>query len=311
MATSNGYFRRIHSCDHSFYGTSSTRSGGQSNSHLNLGKSRNALLDNLNYSLSQLNNDKTFPELAKHCSVAAIACAPSQCAAAVTSPEFKRKSPLSAIEQHRLDRHQIDHHHHLPHQSYHHLANLDQSMESIQQPLKFNSYASPLESRLKNKMSLKRSATLAECNWPAIEDLHLGGQHMNGGGVVPLNDPLLLNGHNISHGNLIDVFHDGVHSTHRNGLHNSDIHLKTGRTSQAATKKAFALNRSAAPGKAKPNSSASTGKLNASSLATVITAHNKFVKLKNFARANTTQSFKSLPAPRYVRSNVNQTADYI
>lgn len=262
----------MHSCDHSFYGAGSTRSVGQStivNNFNNSKQNRNAI-KNLNYSQSQLNHDKAF----EHCSVKAIACGPTQCAKAITSPELKPKSPLISS---------IEHYHHFPEtynhylpKSYNHLPNLEQnnSLENLNQ-LKYNGQ---FENKLKNK-NLKRSATLAECNWPVVEDLN-----------------------NYAH---------RIHSAH-----NSDIYHQQLKRNAQTTKK---LVDSVSPSnrtKKLDTKATNTGKLNASSLATVIAAHNKFVKLKkNFARTNTNQSFKSLPAPRYVRSNVNtmvnQTTEYI
>ena len=110
------------------------------------------------------NNDKNI-ELPRHCSIAAIACTPAQCAKAIASPEFRRKSPLD----HKLD------HYHLPHQSYHHL---DQSFENENIFENNNNYSNQqLDDKFKTNRNLKRSATLAECNWPPIEDIKFSDYH--------------------------------------------------------------------------------------------------------------------------------------
>lgn len=236
----------------------------------------------MNYSLSQLDKYKNA-ELAKHCSVAAIACAPASLAANAcrTSPEFRRKSPngLSLIDHH----HDF---HHLP-QSYHHLNNLDQSIDNL---YKYN-FNNPEANKIRNKVSLKRSATLAECNWPIDDQLDTADNIQN-------------------HSNLLSHLHSDINQNYQTpNLQNfknaqQNMNKKSANLQSLNVNKNYNnLNQASSASTGKLN----TGKLNASSLATVIAAHNKFIKLKNFARANTNQSFKSLPAPRYIRS----TTEYI
>ena len=245
----------MHSCDHSFYGSTRSNPTTNFNNGLNNNNKNRTTINNLNYSLSQLNDEKAN-ELAKHCSVSAIACGPSSIGKAIASPEFNRESPLISSVEHHLDHHQINHQfdHHLT-QSYH-LVDMDQSIHS-----------SPLESKFRNK-NLKRSATLAECNWP-IDDHHL--DHLD---------------------NIHSVHSDIYQPQRRNAQFNNNK-----KASNCVSSSNFNMNKNVQSNLGKFDAhSSSTGRLNASSLATVIAAHNKFIKLKNFARTN--QSFKSLPPAR-------------
>lgn len=133
----------MHSCEHSYYDTNSKRS--------NLGhtitnyQNNNNRQKNLNYSLSQLDKNA---ELNKHCSISTIACGTAQCSNALNSPNFKHKSPF--FEHHQLNQY------HLP-QSYHHLNNLDYSIDNI---YKYNNLEND---GINNKFKyLKRSATLGK-----------------------------------------------------------------------------------------------------------------------------------------------------
>lgn len=252
--------------------------------------------------MSQLNNDKNS-DLIKHCSIAAIACSPTIIGkqtdlnqTPTIDTEFK--SPLiSSIEHHldhleRLDHHQINHrldHQHLP-QSYHHLVNLDQN------------YSDSIENKFRNK-NLRRSATLAECNWIKNEQ---------DWSVDHLVDFDLMDS-NLDHLNTVHSLQNDLHQSKMNAQMSSNNKLSTNCISSSnfmtnnnipiktisnnlnkfdKNKNNFnKLNNSHSSSTSKLNQS----KLNASSLATVISAHNKFLKLKNFARAN---SSKHLPPAR-------------